>query len=101
MLKFYIFKFRFFRYIQSGLYLDFFFKKLAEVFVRNVFIYTAQFFAEKYIIEFLTKKIIDSSIFNFNRLFGVTELFYSYYFIQIISLFFYFISIINLVVWFI
>ena len=67
MLKFYIFKFRFIRFVQSGLYFDFFFKKIAELFVRNVFIYTAQFFGEKYMIEFLTKKIIDSAIFNSNR----------------------------------
>ena len=43
--------------------MDFFFKKLCEVFVKNVFIYTALFFGEKYFIEVLTKKIIDRYIF--------------------------------------
>ena len=60
MLKFMGIKIQFFKFIQNGFYLDFFIKKLAEIFVRNYFIYTAQFFGEKYIIEFLTKKTIDS-----------------------------------------
>ncbi len=99
MLKFYVFKFRFIKFIQSGLYLDFFFKKLTEVYVRNIFIYAAQFLGEKYMIEVFTKKIIDSSVFNTNRFIGFSELFYSYYFIQVISLFFYFLSIINIIFW--
>jgi hypothetical protein len=44
MLKMDIFTFRFFRFIQSGLYVDFFFKKVCEIFVRNFFVYAAQFF---------------------------------------------------------
>jgi hypothetical protein len=52
--------FKFFRFIQTGLYLDYFFKKLIEIFVKNYLVLSAQFFGEKYIIEFLTKKIIDS-----------------------------------------
>jgi hypothetical protein len=98
MLKFNLLTFRFFRFIQSGLYVDFFLKKLCEVFVRNIFIYSAQFFGEKYIIEYLTKKIIDSSLFNINRFFGVSELFYSYYFIQLLSILFYFLTLINLII---
>ncbi len=99
MLKFDIFTFRFFRFIQSGLYVDFFFKKISETFVRNFFIYSAHYFGEKYMIEYLTKKIIDSSIFNTNRLIGLTELFYSYYFIQLISIFFYLLTLLNLILW--
>jgi hypothetical protein len=49
MLKFKIVTFSFFRFIQSGLYLDFFLKKLVELFVKNFFIYAAQFLGEKYI----------------------------------------------------
>lgn len=99
MLKFNVFTFRFFRFIQSGLYVDFFFKKISEIFVRNIFIYTSHYFGEKYMIEYLTKKIIDSSIFNTNRLLGLTELFYSYYFIQLISIFFYLLTVLNLILW--
>ncbi len=99
MLKFNVLTFRFFRFIQSGLYVDFFLKKLSEVFVRNFFIYSAHYFGEKYMIEYLTKKIIDSSIFNTNRIIGLTELFYSYYFIQLISIFFYLLTILNIVIW--
>ena len=43
--------FEFRKFCQSGFYFDFFLKKLAEMFVRNLFIYTAQFFGEKYMIE--------------------------------------------------
>jgi hypothetical protein len=96
MLKFIIVKFNFFRFIQSGLYLDFFLKKLIEIFVKNVFVYSAQFMGEKYMIEFLTKKVIDSSIFNVNKIINLNDLFYSYYFIQLLSIFFYFFSLINI-----
>jgi len=55
---------------QSGFYIDFIFKKLADVFVRNVFIYAALFFGEKYMIEHITKKTINIFIFNSNRFLG-------------------------------
>lgn len=96
MLKFKIVEFSFFRFIQSGLYLDFLLKKLIEIFVKNVFVYSALFLGEKYMIEFLTKKIIDSSIFNVNKIINLTDLFYSYYFIQLLCIFFYFFSILNI-----
>jgi hypothetical protein len=60
MLKNLIFKFQFFRFIQTGLFIDFFLKKLIEIFVKNYLVLTAQFFGEKYVIEIITKKIIDS-----------------------------------------
>lgn len=96
MLKFKIVTFNFFRFIQSGLYFDFFIKKLVELFVKNVFVYASQFLGEKYMIEYITKKIIDSSIFNINRLTNISDLFYSYYFIQLLSVFFYFFTILNI-----
>lgn len=97
VLKLRIVNFSFFRFIQSGLYLDFFFKKLIEIFIKNIFIYSSQFLGEKYMIEYLTKKIIDSSVFNINKLINLTELFYSYYFIQLTYLFFYFLTIFNVI----
>ena len=82
--------------MQSGLYFDFFFKKLSEIYIRNIFIYTSQFFGEKYIIEYLTKKLIDVQIFNSAKWVGLTELNFTYFFIQIISSIIYFIVCFNL-----
>lgn len=96
MLKFNIVTFNFFRFIQSGLYLDFFLKKIIEIFIKNFFIYAAQFLGEKYMIEFLTKKVIDSSIFNTNKIINFDSLFYSNYFIQLITTFFFILTILNI-----
>lgn len=80
------------------MYLDFFFKKFVENYIKNSFIYAAQFFGEKYIIEMLTKKIIDSVIFNNNKLFFFIDLTYSYFFIQVISIVLYTNILINLII---
>lgn len=89
MLKNFFISFKFHRFCQSGFYFDFFYKKFSEVFVRNVFVYGAQFFGEKYIIEVLTKKLIDMFIYNTNKIIGWNKLFYSWFFIQFLSFFFY------------
>ncbi len=96
MLKFKIVTFNFFRFVQSGLYVDFFLKKIIELFVKNFFVYAAQFLGEKYMIEYLTKKIIDSSIFNTNKIISMTDLFYTQYFISLLSIFFLSLSIFNI-----
>jgi len=88
MLKNKLITFKFFRFIQSGLYLDFILKNISEIFIRNVFIYSAIFFGEKYMIEYLTKKTIDSFVFNSNR-YNYSALFESKYFLQIITIVFY------------
>jgi len=92
VLKNNLIKFKFFRFVQSGFYLDFIIKKISEIFIRNFFIYTSIFFGEKFIIEFFTKKIIDSFIFNSNKK-NIMILLESNYFIQIISFIFYIIFI--------
>lgn len=84
MLKNKLIKFKFFRFVQSGFYMDFVIKKLAEMFMRNVFIYSAIFFGEKFMIEYLTKKTIDSFLFNSNK-YNLLNLIESKYFIQIIT----------------
>lgn len=84
MLKNKLIKFKFFRFVQSGFYIDFIIKKLAEMFMRNVFIYSAIFFGEKFMIEYLTKKTIDSFLFNSNK-YNLLNLIESKYFIQIIT----------------
>ncbi len=85
MLSFFFFTSRFLKFIQSGCYVDFFFKKIIESFVKNIFVYTSQFFGEKYFIEYLTKKIIDKVIFNNNSFFLFFELNFGLYFIQTVS----------------
>jgi len=89
MLNSFFFKFDFHRFCQSGCYLDFFVKKFSEVFLRNFFIYSAQFFGEKYMIEILTKKIFKLFIVKTNKFIGLTKLFYSLFFIQVLSFCFY------------
>lgn len=91
MLNLKIFLFNFIRFIQTGLYLDFIIKNITEVFVKNIFVYTSQFFGEKYLIEYLTKKLIETWIFNLNKNFFFFELFHFYFFIQILTIIFYFI----------
>lgn len=55
--------------MQSGMYLDYIVKQLVEMFVRNVFVYSALFFGEKFVIEFLSKKSIDHVTNYFNSSF--------------------------------
>ncbi len=88
MLKNSLIKFKFFKFVQSGFYIDFIIKKISEMFIRNIFIYSSIFFGEKFMIEYLTKKTIDSFIFNSNR-FNLLNLIESKYFLQIISIIIY------------
>lgn len=90
-----IFTFQFQRFCQSGWYIDFFLKKSAEVFVRNVFINTSLFFGEKYIIESLTKKLFSIFITNTNRWFNFIKFTYINFFFNFLSVFFYSIFIVN------
>ena len=85
MLNLFFTSFNFHRFCQSGFYLDFFVKKFSEVFIRNVYIYSAQFFGEKYIIEELTKKIFKKITVYLNKRTNFLRLLYSHFFIQMIS----------------
>jgi hypothetical protein len=96
MLKTFVISHDFNRFCQSGFYFDFFYKKLSEVFIRNVFVYTAQFLGEKYMIEVLTKKIFDSLVFNTNKIIGLKKLNYSLFFMSIITFLAYCLLLINL-----
>jgi hypothetical protein len=62
--------------MQSGLYVDYVIKKLSEIFIKNIFIYSSIFFGEKFIIEFLSKKILNNFTFVVNSYFLNKE--YSY-----------------------
>ena len=56
--------FKFTRFCQSGMYLDFFIKILVEKFTKNVLVYSANFFLEKFFIEYLTKIFLANFITN-------------------------------------
>lgn len=87
----------FHRFIQSGAYLDFFVKKISEFFVKNILIYLSQFFSEKYIIEYLTKKIISNTIFLINKYLNFNDLSYFNFFFQILVITFYLLSLLNII----
>ena len=95
MLNNYIFSFFFFKFVQNGFYIDFFIKKVIEIFCRNIFIYSSQFFGEKFIIEYYTKKIIESYIFYLNQKYSIFIFYYSYFFIYNLTLLFILFSFIN------
>ena len=97
MLKFSLITFKFFRFVNSGMYFDFFLKKFSEIFVRNFFLYSALFFGEKFFIEVLTKKVIDTYLYNLTTKFSSYKLNYDYFFFQIVMVFFYFFFFFNLI----
>lgn len=100
MLKFPQKKFKWSGKAQSGFYLDFIIKKLSEVFIRNVFVFAALFFGEKYMIEYLTKKIVDNFIFNSNKFLGWTSLNFMWYFYITLSLVLYILLFLNILLLF-
>jgi hypothetical protein len=86
---------------QSGFYVDYIYKNFAEIFIRNVFIYAALFFGEKYMIEVFTKKFIDNFIFISNKYVGFTTLWYQTFFNLFMSFILYTLLIFNLIILFI
>jgi hypothetical protein len=74
------------------MFIDFIFKQILEYFLRSGLIYAALFFGEKYIIEYLTKKTIDSFVFNSNKSLNVSNLSFSTFFSITVSFIFYTIS---------
>ena len=81
---------------QSGFYFDFFLKKFAEIFVRNIFVYAALFFGEKYMIEHLTKKTVDNFIFSSNKFLGWTVLNFMWFFYTVLTIVIYLLLLINI-----
>ena len=68
------------------------------MFVRNIFVYASQFLGEKYMIEVLTKKVIDKSIFVVNKYIGWNNLKYFNFFYQFLSIFFYSVVLLNIII---
>lgn len=95
-----LFCFKALNFFKSGFYIDYIIKKLAEVVIKNLFIFSSFFFAEKFLIEFLTKKSIDNAMlklnsfaiedFNINFFFSLFVIFflYSFFFLEVFFLFF-------------
>jgi len=48
--------------MQSGMYLDYVVKKLAEIFVKNFLVLGAVFFGEKFIVEFLSRRVFEKFV---------------------------------------
>lgn len=59
--------FHYLRFCQSGLYLDFWAKRISESFLRYVLIYGSIFFLEKYLVEHLTKIVMQVVFFKFGK----------------------------------
>ena len=95
MLRFPKKKTKWFGKAQSGFYVDFFLKKLIDLFIRNVFIFSAMFFGEKYMIEKITRKIVDSFIFKSNKFIGFTILNYRFFIYNLLVFIFYILILIN------
>lgn len=96
MLKFPQKKTKWFGKAQSGFYIDFFLKKLADIFVRNVFIFSSLFFGEKYMIERITRKVFDFFLFNSNKKIGFTTINFRLYIYILLTIIFYLFFIFNL-----
>ena len=97
MLYSYFFSYVFKRAAQSGFYIDFLLKNIFESVIRNILIYTAQFFCEKYIIEYFTKKIFVNTIYLFNQFNKSTNFNITYFFTQLIIFIFYFGFFLNII----
>ena len=87
--------FWFHRFCHSGMYFDYFYKKISEIIVRNIFIYMALFFGEKYMIEHWTKLVVTNIVYNNNKFVGLTSLSYYWFFFQFIILTLYSLFVIN------
>lgn len=84
MLSTFFFTQKFYSFAQCGGYYDYIYKKLSESFVRNFLIYSAQFFGEKYVIEYLTKIFFQKIIINTSKLVNYSNYYYYVYFYNII-----------------
>ena len=92
MLHSFILKKNFIRAVKSGFYMDFFYKKTCEVFVRNALICASYIFGEKYMVEFLTKLSVDKVIVSFLNMQDATQAEKSKLFFQVLVSFMYFIT---------
>ena len=81
MLYFFGITHKFISFMQSGMYFDFIIKKFSEIFVKNILISGATFFCEKFLVEFISRKLFDNftlrfSLWVINRSFELSSIFY-------------------------
>lgn len=50
------------------MYIDYFIKKISEIFLKNFLVLGALFFSEKFLIEHFSKKIFNNWVFFLNKL---------------------------------
>ena len=98
MLKFPQKKTKWFGKAQSGFYIDFFLKKICDLFIRNIFIFSAVFFGEKYIVEKLTRKVVDVLLFKSNKIIGFTILNFRLFMYMFITFLLYSIFFLNILI---
>lgn len=75
---------------QSGFYIDYFYKKISELFIRNIYIYMAQFFGEKFMIEKWTRFFFFSTTTYFDKFLSLSKLNYFWFFFNLIIVTVYF-----------
>ena len=88
MLTIFFLEMEMYNFIQCGLYLDYILKKVSELFTNNILVYTGIFFCEKFLVEFITKKIFDNT-FSVAKLFASTTFFFDSFFSQVLIILFY------------
>ena len=88
---------RWFGKAQSGFYIDFFLKKLSDICIRNVFVFSAVFFGEKYMIEKITRKIIESALFKSSKNIGFTTINYKLFMYLFLTFLFYVLIFFNII----
>lgn len=89
----FILKRGFLRAVKSGFYMDFFYKKLCEVFVRNALICASYIVGEKYMVEFVTKLSVDKVITSFLNFQDSTQAEKSKLFFQVLTMLLYFMAV--------
>lgn len=90
------FTFKFYIFAQNGFYFDFLIKKVCEILIRNILIYSSQFFGEKFLIEFFTKIIFyNFFLSSFNLVENLLKNF-EFFFYKFILLVFFFLTFIQI-----
>jgi hypothetical protein len=79
-----------------GFLFDFFIKKILEFFIKHIFVYLSLFFAEKFLIEYITKKNIELIIFFLNKNHNFFYFTFLNFFFTTITLFFLFSTVTSL-----
>lgn len=81
-------------YFKSGFYIDYTIKKFAEIFLKNILVFTFLFFGEKFMIELLSKRVYSFFFFFckknfFFKSFCIKRFFFFCYFIYFLLISFF------------